>query len=36
MNQQANEQQRAGRLRWTRRPTPNERFMAEEGPVCVP
>ncbi|MBI2367015.1 MAG: cupin domain-containing protein, partial [Deltaproteobacteria bacterium] len=31
MNQQANEQQRAGRVRWTRQPTPYERFMAEEG-----
>ena len=31
MIQQPNEQQRAGRVRWKRKPTPYERFMDEEG-----
>ena len=31
MIQQPNEQQRAGRVRWKRQPTPYERFMEEEG-----
>ena len=31
MSQQPNEQQRAGRVRWKRQPTPYERFMEEEG-----
>ncbi len=35
MNQQANEQQKAGRVRWTRQPTPYERFMAGEGVAGV-
>lgn len=35
MKQQPDEKQRAGRVRWTRQPTPYERFMDEEGIPCV-